>query len=159
FSGGVTAAKILCSDSSLELSKHWDQQLNGDNNECGKLLRGSSTLYVGNFSFYTTEEQINELFSRCGDVRNIFMGLDKIKKTACSFCFIEYYNRVDAENAMWFFHLCCLDDHIICTDWDLGFREGQQFGQVVPGRPMGRQNGHWLRTTALDNSCLPGTLL
>lgn len=40
----------------------------------------SSTLYVGNLSFYTTKEQIYELFSRCGDIENVYMGLDKIKK-------------------------------------------------------------------------------
>lgn len=55
-----------------------------------KSLKISSTLYVGNLSFYTTEEQIQELFSKCGDVKRIVMGLDKIKKTPCGFCFVEY---------------------------------------------------------------------
>ena len=55
-----------------------------------KFLKISSTLYVGNLSFYTTEEQIQELFSKCGDVKRIVMGLDKIKKTPCGFCFVEY---------------------------------------------------------------------
>lgn len=53
-------------------------------------LKSSSTLYVGNLSFYTTEEQIHELFSKCGDVKRIIMGLDKNKKTPCGFCFVEY---------------------------------------------------------------------
>lgn len=90
-------------------------------------------LYVGNLSFYTTEEQIFELFSRCGDVRNVFMVLDKIKKMACGFCFVEYYSRSDAENAMWFLNGTLLDDRIICTDWDLGFWEGQQYGHGQSG--------------------------
>jgi len=47
-------------------------------------------MYVGNLSFYTTEEQIYELFSKCGDVKRVVMGLDKYKKTPCGFCFIEY---------------------------------------------------------------------
>lgn len=50
----------------------------------------STTLYVGNLSFYTTEEQIHELFSKCGDVKRIIMGLDSMKKTPCGFCFVEY---------------------------------------------------------------------
>lgn len=45
---------------------------------------------MGNLSFYTTEEQIHELFGRCGDVKRIVMGLDKFKKTPCGFCFVEY---------------------------------------------------------------------
>jgi len=52
-------------------------------------LRFSSTIYVGNLSFYTTEEQIYELFVKCGEIRRIIMGLDKFKKTPCGFCFIE----------------------------------------------------------------------
>lgn len=53
-------------------------------------LKYSSTIYVGNLSFYTTEEQIYELFSKCGEIRRIIMGLDKFKKTPCGFCFVEY---------------------------------------------------------------------
>lgn len=57
-------------------------------------------MYVGNLSFFTTEEQIYELFSKCGDIRRVIMGLDKYKKTPCGFCFVEYYNRADAENCL-----------------------------------------------------------
>uniref|UniRef100_A0A8C3WI03 Nuclear cap-binding protein subunit 2 n=1 Tax=Catagonus wagneri TaxID=51154 RepID=A0A8C3WI03_9CETA len=116
------------SDSSLELSEYRDQQFSGDNDEHEKLLMESSTLYVGNLSFYTTEEQIFELFSRCSDVKNVFMGLDNIKKTACGFCFVEYHHRADAENAMRFLNGTLLDDHTIHTNWDAGFKEGRQYG-------------------------------
>ncbi|XP_058147752.1 nuclear cap-binding protein subunit 2-like [Dasypus novemcinctus] len=125
--------RILCSISSLELSEYWDQQFSDDNKEHEKLLRESAILYVGNLSFYTTEDQIYELFGRCGDIENVFMGLDKIKKTACGFCFVEYHNRADAENAMQFLNGTRLDDHIIHTDWDLDFREGRPYGQGPSG--------------------------
>jgi len=62
----------------------------GTRQEQEKKLLTSSTLYIGNLSFYTTEEQIHELFNRAGDIRRIIMGLDKLKKTPCGFCFIEY---------------------------------------------------------------------
>jgi nuclear cap-binding protein subunit 2 len=57
-------------------------------NKIKKLLQ-STTLYVGNLSFFTTEEQIYELFSRVGDIKRIIMGLDKVRKTPCKFkiCF------------------------------------------------------------------------
>lgn len=58
-----------------------------------KMLRNSTTLYIGNLSFYTTEEQIYELFGRSGDIKRVVMGLDKFKKTPCGFCFVEYYAR------------------------------------------------------------------
>lgn len=76
------------------------------------------------------------------NVRNVFMGLDKIKKKACGFCFVEYYNRAHAENAMWFLNGTFLDDRIICTDWGLSFREGRQYDRGQPGGRPGKR-GVW----------------
>ena len=52
-------------------------------------LAASTTLYIGNLSFYTTEAQIYELFCKVGEVKRLIMGLDKHKKTPCGFCFLE----------------------------------------------------------------------
>ncbi|XP_063517452.1 nuclear cap-binding protein subunit 2 isoform X1 [Pongo pygmaeus] len=139
-SGGLL--KALRSDSYVELSQYRDQHFRGDNEEQEKLLKKSCTLYVGNLSFYTTEEQIYELFSKSGDIKKIIMGLDKMKKTACGFCFVEYYSRADAENAMRYINGTRLDDRIIRTDWDAGFKEGRQYGR---GRSGGQvcEKGLW----------------
>lgn len=125
--------KALRSDSYVELSQYRDQHFWGDIEEQEKLLKKSCTLYVGNLSFYTTEEQIYELFSKSGDIKKIIMGLDKMKKTACGFCFVEYYSRADAENAMRYINGTRLDDRIIRTDWDAGFKEGRQYGRGRSG--------------------------
>lgn len=61
----------------------------GSRVEQEEVLRHSTTLYVGNLSFYTTEEQIHALFGMCGDVKKVIMGLDKAKRTPCGFCFVE----------------------------------------------------------------------
>ncbi|CAG2122997.1 unnamed protein product, partial [Medioppia subpectinata] len=45
-----------------ELSSYRDQQFKGSREEQEDLLSESTTLYVGNLSFYTREEQIYELF-------------------------------------------------------------------------------------------------
>lgn len=91
---------------SVELSSYRDQHFKGTRYDQEKLLKLSCTLYVGNLgkkmgtqqlfaktkdsfpfpAFYTTEEQIYELFSRCGDIRRIVMGLDKFKKVRRKFC-------------------------------------------------------------------------
>lgn len=52
-------------------------------------LQKTTTLYIGNLSFYTSEEQLYHLFSECGFVKRVIMGLDRFKKTPCGFCFIE----------------------------------------------------------------------
>lgn len=65
---------------SVELSSYRDQHFKGTRYDQEKQLKLTTTLYVGNMAFYTTEEQIHELFSRCGDIRRIVMGLDKFRK-------------------------------------------------------------------------------
>ena len=45
----------------------------------------SSTLYIGNLSFYTTEEQLHQFFSKCGALKRIVMGLDRHRKTPAGF--------------------------------------------------------------------------
>ena len=61
----------------------------GSKDDLEQRLLKSTTLYVGNLSFYTREEQIYDLFARCGDVKRIVMGLDRMNKTPCGFCFME----------------------------------------------------------------------
>ncbi|KAK8765274.1 hypothetical protein V5799_032110 [Amblyomma americanum] len=118
---------------SAELSAYRDQHFRGSRAEQERLLRTSSTLYIGNMSFYTSEEQIYELFSKCGDVKKVIMGLDRFHKTPCGFCFVEYYTREDGENAMRYINGTKLDDRIIRTDWDAGFIEGRQYGRGKTG--------------------------
>jgi hypothetical protein len=52
-------------------------------------LKVSTLLYVGNLSFYTTEEMIFDLFQRIGPVKRVIMGINKYDKTPCGFCFVE----------------------------------------------------------------------
>lgn len=118
---------------SIALSSYRDQKYKGAIADLERQLGQSSTLYIGNLSFYTTEEQIHELFSRGGDVKRIIMGLDRHKKTPCGFCFVEYYTRQDAENAMRYVNGTRLDDRVIRTDWDAGFVEGRQYGRGKSG--------------------------
>uniref|UniRef100_A0A668SUH1 Nuclear cap-binding protein subunit 2 n=1 Tax=Oreochromis aureus TaxID=47969 RepID=A0A668SUH1_OREAU len=72
--------------------KYRDQHFKANMEE--KLLKQRNTLYVGNLFIYTTEEQVHKLFSKSGDVTRIIIGLDKTKKTACGFCFVEYHLKM-----------------------------------------------------------------
>ncbi|KAI9103231.1 hypothetical protein DFS34DRAFT_576918 [Phlyctochytrium arcticum] len=96
-------------------------------------ISSSATLYIGNLSFFTTEEQIYELFSKCGDIKRIIMGLDRFKKTPCGFCFVEYYNRSDALSCMMFIGGTKVDERIIRTDLDPGYRGGRNVGRGRSG--------------------------
>jgi len=92
-------------------------------------LKTATTVYVGNLSFYTTEEQIYELFTRCGAVKRVIMGLNKKTKTPCGFCFVEYYRHQDAEDAQKYLSGSKLDERVIRADVDPGFEEGRQYGR------------------------------
>jgi nuclear cap-binding protein subunit 2 len=84
-------------------------------------------------SFYTTEEQIYELFSKVGRVKRIVMGLDRFNKTPCGFCFVEFHTHDEAVNAVKYLNQTKLDDRLIRVDLDPGFEEGRQYGRGVSG--------------------------
>lgn len=93
----------------------------------------SRTVYVGNLSHFTTEEQIHELFMKCGAIDKIIMGLDRNKLTPCGFCFVIYRTEQGALNAMKYLQSTILDSQSISIDLDPGFREGRQFGRGKHG--------------------------
>ncbi|KAL5207528.1 hypothetical protein ABZP36_031963 [Zizania latifolia] len=116
-----------------KLSAYRDRRFPGTQEEYEAALQASTTVYVGNMSFYTTEEQAYELFSRTGEIKKIIMGLDKNSKTPCGFCFILYYSRDDAEDAVKYISGTMLDDRPIRADFDWGFEEGRQWGRGRSG--------------------------
>ena len=69
--------------------------------------------------------------SRCGEIKRLVMGLDRFNKTPCGFCFVEYYNHQDALDCMKYIGGTKLDERIIRTDLDPGFKEGRQYGFVL----------------------------
>ena len=148
-SGGLL--KALRSDSYVELSQYRDQHFRGDNEEQEKLLKKSCTLYVGNLSFYTTEEQIYELFSKSGDIKKIIMGLDKMKKTACGFCFVRYDSRADAENATRYINGTYLVDRSLAQT---GMQALRRAGSMTVGVPGARNEMSILRTMMLGGAAM-----
>ncbi|GMH41131.1 hypothetical protein BSKO_09041 [Bryopsis sp. KO-2023] len=114
-----------------------DSRFDGTPEEFSKCLQNSTALYVGNLSFYTTEEQVYELFSRAGSVKQVVMGLDKFRMTPCGFCFVVYHCREDAENCVRYLNGVKFDNRAIRVDLDWGgefetrkFGRGRSGGQV-----------------------------
>ncbi|KAK6437288.1 nuclear cap binding complex subunit [Oleoguttula sp. CCFEE 5521] len=105
----------------------------GESPDLATKLSHACTLYIGNLSFYTTEEQIHELFSKCGSIKRLIMGLDRNLKTPCGFCFVEYYLPEDARDALKYVGGTKLDERVIRCDLDEGFVEGRQYGRGRSG--------------------------
>ncbi|GAX85074.1 hypothetical protein CEUSTIGMA_g12494.t1 [Chlamydomonas eustigma] len=112
-----------------EISAYKDMRFEGDQADWERALRQSTTVYVGNLSFCTREEQIYEVFSKVGHIDKVIMGLDKNNKTPCGFCFVIYYSRRESEQCVKYLNGTVLDDRIIRVDHDWGFVEGRQWGR------------------------------
>jgi nuclear cap-binding protein subunit 2 len=114
-------------------SLYADRKFMGGKDAWQDALEASTTLYIGNLSFFTTEEQLYELFSRSGELKRVIMGLDRYTKTPCGFCFVEFHHRESTEDALRLISGCKLDERIIRVDWDGGFVEGRQYGRGRSG--------------------------
>ncbi|GAB2234711.1 hypothetical protein Droror1_Dr00003976 [Drosera rotundifolia] len=135
-----------------KLSAYRDRRFQGSQEDFEHALKTSITVYIGNMSFYTTEEQVYELFSRVGEIKKIIMGLDKNTKTPCGFCFVLYYSREDTEDAVKYISGTILDDRPIRVDFDWGFQEGRQWGR---GRSGGQVRDEY-RTDYDPDILMPG---
>jgi nuclear cap-binding protein subunit 2 len=92
-------------------------------------LHKSSTVYVGNLNFATTEQMIYWTFARAGPVKRIIMGINGETSTPCGFCFVEFFDRQSALDALSFLSGSICDSNIIRCELDAGF---------IPGREVGR---------------------
>ncbi|CEM01000.1 unnamed protein product [Vitrella brassicaformis CCMP3155] len=99
---------------------YWDKKSGMSREEWFDRIRKSTTVYVGNLSFYTTEDQIYELFGKCGEVLQIVMGLNAKKKIPCGFAFVKFRMKAAAVAAAQLLNQCELDGRPIRVDWDTG---------------------------------------
>ena len=95
--------------------------------------KNSLTVYVGNLSFYTTETQLYSLFSLAGPVDRVIMGLHRVQKTPCGFCFVIFMNRQAVVFAKNYLNGTVVDGKKIKVEIDPGFKEGRQFGRARSG--------------------------
>ena len=89
----------------------------------------STTVYVGNLSHTTTEQQIHAFARDAGVVRRVVMGLHRVEKTPCGFCFVEYADRAACVAAEALLNGRTLDARALQVEIDPGFKEGRQFGR------------------------------
>jgi len=115
----------------------WDRKTYSTFEDNLAALKGSKTVYVGNLTFYTTELQIEEVFSTVGPVRQIIMGLNSQTKMPCGFCFVEYYTHEHAAASLKVLNGTCCDDQIIRVDMDTGFKPTRQYGRGASGGQVG----------------------
>jgi nuclear cap-binding protein subunit 2 len=112
---------------------YWDRSHYNSKGAQIRALHHSSTLYVGNLAFSTRTKQIRQHFAYLGPVKMVQMGLDRLKKTPCGFCFVEYEQRPHALAAVAHLSGTKLDGSIIRVELDAGFQPGRQYGRGASG--------------------------
>ena len=63
-----------------------------------------SKLYVGNLSYNVTEEQLRELFSQAGTIKEIALIMDRDTQRPKGFGFVEMTTQVEAQKAIEMFN-------------------------------------------------------
>src|SRR5512144_3231827 len=63
-----------------------------------------SKLYVGNLSYNVTEEQLRELFSQAGTIKEVAMIMDRDTQRPKGFGFVEMSTQVEAQKAIEMFN-------------------------------------------------------
>jgi cold-inducible RNA-binding protein len=58
-----------------------------------------SKLFVGNLNFKTTADEIRELFSQAGAIREVFLPTDRMTGRPRGFAFVDFENAEDAAKA------------------------------------------------------------
>jgi nuclear cap-binding protein subunit 2 len=97
-------------------------------------LLASTLVHVSGLSKFTGENQLHALFSRCGHVLRVIMGLDRQRKTPCGFCFAEYADHESAVRAVAFLHETRVDDRPIAVRLDCCYEEERRWlgAPIVP---------------------------
>ena len=127
----VMAADILFADKEKKI--YWDRSHYDSLQSQMKALAASATLYVGNLAFSTRSAHVRAHFGQMGLVKKVHMGLDRMRKTPCGFCFVEYWDRRNALKAVSHLSGTKLDGRVIRVDLDAGFQPGRQYGRGVSG--------------------------
>jgi len=128
----MRAADLFALASTVESSmqrRYWDKANYGSYEEQQQALAVSSTIYVGNLSYYTSEQHVYELARQAGPIKKVIMGLHRVEKTPCGFAFVEFFERsfcLDAEANL---NGKTLEGRVLKIELDPGFKEGRQFGR------------------------------
>ncbi len=63
-----------------------------------------SKLYVGNLSYNVTEDQLRELFSQAGQIKEVALITDRQTGRSKGFGFVEFATQAEAEKAIEMFN-------------------------------------------------------
>ncbi|OQS54115.1 Cbp20 [Ecytonucleospora hepatopenaei] len=111
-----------------------DREFKGSREEYIESLKNSRTIYVSNIPLRTKEERLWNIFSVCGKIENVVMGVNN-QFEFVGFAFIIFKDREGADNAVRYLNIK-IDDKFIKLDKDIGFSEKRRFGRGRGGNQL-----------------------
>ena len=112
---------------------YYDRKSGLTREEVAQLEARSSTVYVGNLAFNSTEEQIYQAFVQVAPIKRIIMGINKRTGEHVGFCFVEYFTHEAAMDSIRYLDLSRIGNRQIKVNIDRGFTEGRQYGRGQSG--------------------------
>ncbi|RVD90517.1 RNA-binding protein [Tubulinosema ratisbonensis] len=108
--------------------KYRDKQFLGTEEDYVQALKDSKTVYVGQLPNNIKEEAIWFMFSTCGEIKRVIMGINRTTLYPCGFCFVEFYTQESARLAC-LFNKFNYSGKLLNVNIDYGFINGRQFGR------------------------------
>ena len=108
------------------------------------MFKNSKSIYIGNLSYKINEKEIYQFFNSQIKLKRIIIGLHRLTKNPCGFCFLEFYKFKDAKFIFDFFSTSKIDKRILKIDFDLGYFKNRQFGR---GKHGGQVKGDVFKNT------------
>ena len=98
-------------------------------------LAHSSTLYIGNLSFTTREEQLLSTFHlpTLAFPTSLHMGLNSLTKQPCGFAFVAFATAQQAQTTRAVLHTLAVDERTVGIDMDQRFKPGREWGRGKSG--------------------------
>lgn len=96
----------------------------------------SKTLFIGNLPFNYEERDVSHLMERFGALRKVTIPFDRFTRRNRGFCFVEFEERRDAEDAMQKYQGYAVEGRELRVDWDVGSERKPRFesGSSAPSR-------------------------
>jgi nuclear cap-binding protein subunit 2 len=133
----VTKMASLIVFSEKPVPKYFDKTSGLTEEQLKELEARSSTVYVGKYPFRgsntVNEAQIYTVFSQCGQIKRIIMGINRIDGSPAGFCFVEFFEREAALAAIKYLNKSEISGRAMLVDIDRGFQEGRQYGRGESG--------------------------
>lgn len=80
----------------------------------------SKTIFVGNLPFHFEERDVAHLMERFGPLLKITIPTERFARRNRGFCFVEFEERRDAEDAMQKYQGYAVEGRELRLDWDVG---------------------------------------